>query len=76
MCLPFCLDKVFEAEGGGALTRMSLSAPHSRKRPLLTFEKFHDTRRGALTRVSTVYGVSVTEAALTTLSTHYISIKA
>ena len=39
---------------GGALTRMSLSAPHSRKRPLPTFEKFHDTRPGALTRVSTV----------------------
>ena len=42
------------AEGGGALTRMCLSAPHSRKRPLPTFQKFHDTRPGALTRVSTV----------------------
>ena len=41
--------------GGGALTRMCLSAPHSRKRPLPTFQKFHDTRPGALTRVSTVH---------------------
>ena len=43
------------AEGGGALTRMCSSAPHSRKRPLPTFQKFQDTRPGALTRVSTVY---------------------
>ena len=43
------------SDGRGALTRMSLSAPHSRKRPLPTFKKFHDTRPGALTRVSTVY---------------------
>ena len=41
-------------KGEGALTRMCLSAPHSRKRPLPTFQKFHDTRPGALTRVSTV----------------------
>ena len=43
------------AEGEEALTRMCLSAPHSRKRPLPTFQKFHDTRPGALTRVSTVH---------------------
>ena len=41
-------------KGEGALTRMCLSAPHSRKRPLPTFQKFDDTRPGALTRVSTV----------------------
>ena len=37
------------------LVERGLSAPpHSRKRPLPTFRKFHDMRPGVLTRVSTV----------------------
>ena len=36
------------AEGGGAYANVL-------KRPLPTFQKFHDTRPGALTRVSTVF---------------------
>ena len=41
------VDWVLVVRGGGAYANVAM-------RPLPTFEKFHDTRPGALTRVSTV----------------------
>ena len=45
------VDWVLVVRGGGAYANVAM-------RPLPTFEKFHDTRPGALTRVSTVVASS------------------